>query len=33
VSGVTARYVRLTVGTPTQTTDGATRVYELRAFG
>ena len=33
VSGVTARYVRLTVGTPTQTTDAATRVYEFRAFG
>ncbi|GAA1028796.1 hypothetical protein GCM10009557_15130 [Virgisporangium ochraceum] len=33
VSGVSARYVRLAVGTPTQTTDGATRVYELRVFG
>ncbi|GHJ49262.1 hypothetical protein Cs7R123_66040 [Catellatospora sp. TT07R-123] len=27
------RYVRLTVQTPTQTTDGATRIYELRVLG
>ncbi|GAA2373466.1 GH92 family glycosyl hydrolase [Dactylosporangium salmoneum] len=27
------RYVKLTVGTPTQTSDGATRIYELRAIG
>lgn len=33
VSGVSARCVRLAVGTPTQTTDGATRAYELRVFG
>jgi hypothetical protein len=33
VSGVSARYVRLTVTTPTQTTGGATRIYELRAYG
>ncbi|WP_432841871.1 family 43 glycosylhydrolase [Dactylosporangium sp. CA-092794] len=33
VSGVSGRYVRLTVATPTQTSDGATRIYELRAFG
>jgi hypothetical protein len=33
VSGVSARYVRLAVGTPTQGADGAARVYELRAFG
>jgi hypothetical protein len=32
VSGVSARYVRLAVGTPTQNADGATRIYELRAF-
>jgi hypothetical protein len=30
---VAGRYIRLTVGTPTQTTDAATRIYELRAFG
>ncbi|GAA2591143.1 hypothetical protein GCM10010399_21970 [Dactylosporangium fulvum] len=33
VSGVSARYVRLNIVTPTQTTDAATRIYELRAFG
>ncbi|MFC4131864.1 GH92 family glycosyl hydrolase [Hamadaea flava] len=33
VSGVSGRYVRLNIQTPTQTTDGATRVYELRVFG
>ncbi|MDG6107374.1 family 43 glycosylhydrolase [Dactylosporangium aurantiacum] len=32
VSGVTGRYVRLNVGTPTQTTEIATRIYELRVF-
>lgn len=30
---VTARFVRLTVTAPTQNADGATRIYELRAFG
>ncbi|GAA3286370.1 GH92 family glycosyl hydrolase [Dactylosporangium vinaceum] len=29
---VTARYVRLNVITPTQTTDGAARIYELEAY-
>ncbi|MFI5915884.1 GH92 family glycosyl hydrolase [Dactylosporangium sp. NPDC051541] len=29
----TARYVRLNVTTPTQTADGATRIYELEAYG
>jgi hypothetical protein len=33
VSGVSARYVRLAASIPTQTTDGATRVYEFRAYG
>ncbi|MEC3993898.1 discoidin domain-containing protein [Actinacidiphila sp. DG2A-62] len=33
LSGVSARYVRLTVTTPTQTTDPATRIYELKVFG
>ncbi|GHJ48077.1 hypothetical protein Cs7R123_54190 [Catellatospora sp. TT07R-123] len=33
VTGVAARYLRLTVGTATQTTDTATRIYEFRAFG
>jgi hypothetical protein len=33
VAGVSGRYVRLNVGTPTQTTDAATRIYELRVFG
>ncbi|MFT7840295.1 family 43 glycosylhydrolase [Saccharothrix sp. BKS2] len=33
VSGVSGRHVRLDVGTPTGTTDGATRIYELRVFG
>ncbi|MBB5874671.1 hypothetical protein F4553_008123 [Allocatelliglobosispora scoriae] len=33
VSGVSGRYVRLAVSTPTQGADGATRIYELRAFG
>ena len=33
MSGVSGRYVRLNVTTPTQTTDTATRIYELRAFG
>jgi hypothetical protein len=32
VSGVSGRYVRLNVTTPTQSTDIATRIYELRAF-
>jgi predicted alpha-1,2-mannosidase len=33
VSGVSGRYVRLNITTPTQTTDTATRIYELRVFG
>ncbi|UWZ59881.1 discoidin domain-containing protein [Dactylosporangium aurantiacum] len=33
VSGVSGRYVRLNVTTPTQTADTATRIYELRVFG
>ncbi|MER7004206.1 GH92 family glycosyl hydrolase [Dactylosporangium sp. NPDC000555] len=33
VSGVSGRYVRLNIVTPTQTTDQATRIYELRVFG
>ncbi|NUR27291.1 MAG: endo-beta-N-acetylglucosaminidase [Catenulispora sp.] len=33
VGGVTARYVRLTVTKPTQTSDHATRIYELRVLG
>ncbi len=32
VTGLTARYVRLNVTTPTQSTDIATRIYEFRAF-
>ncbi|WP_238006636.1 family 43 glycosylhydrolase [Dactylosporangium sp. AC04546] len=32
LSGVSGRYVRLTVTTPTQTTDAATRIYELRVY-
>jgi hypothetical protein len=32
VSGVSGRYVRLNVATPTQTTEVATRIYELRVF-
>jgi hypothetical protein len=32
VTGVTARYVRLTITTPTQTTDPAARIYELKVF-
>ncbi|MBB5868463.1 putative alpha-1,2-mannosidase [Allocatelliglobosispora scoriae] len=30
---VSGRYVRLTINTPTQTTDAAARIYELRVFG
>jgi hypothetical protein len=30
---VSGRYVRLNITTPTQTTDTATRIYELRVFG
>jgi hypothetical protein len=33
VTGVSGRYVRLNITTPTQTTDTATRIYELRVFG
>ncbi|GAA4263101.1 GH92 family glycosyl hydrolase [Dactylosporangium darangshiense] len=33
VSGVSGRYVRLNVVTPTQNTDTATRIYELRVYG
>lgn len=33
VSGVSGRYVRLNVGTPTQGTEIATRIYELRVYG
>jgi hypothetical protein len=33
LSGTAARYVRLNVTTPTQTTDPATRIYELKVFG
>jgi hypothetical protein len=33
VNGISGRYVRLTVGTPSQGTDIATRIYELRVFG
>ncbi|MEU4198105.1 discoidin domain-containing protein [Kribbella sp. NPDC026611] len=32
LSGVTTRYLRLNITTPTQTTDPATRIYELKAF-
>jgi chitinase len=32
LSGVTARYVRLNITTPTQSTDPATRIYELKIF-
>lgn len=32
LSGVTARYLRLNITTPTQTTNPATRIYELKAF-
>jgi len=32
VTGVTARYVRLNITTPTQTTDPAARIYELKIF-
>ncbi|WP_432993348.1 family 43 glycosylhydrolase [Dactylosporangium sp. CA-233914] len=32
VSAVAGRYIRLDVGTPTQGADGATRIYELRAY-
>lgn len=33
VTGVSGRYVRLTVATPTQNTDTAARIYEFRVFG
>jgi hypothetical protein len=33
LTGISARYVRLNVTTPTQTTDPATRVYEFKVFG
>ncbi|MFJ2828030.1 discoidin domain-containing protein [Streptomyces sp. NPDC087263] len=33
LTGTSARYVRLNVTTPTQTTDPATRVYEFKVFG
>jgi hypothetical protein len=32
VSGITARYVRLNITTPTQGTDPAARIYELKVF-
>jgi F5/8 type C domain len=32
VSGVSARYVRLNITTPTQGTDPAARIYELKVF-
>ena len=32
LAGVTARYLRLNIATPTQTTDPAARIYELKAF-
>lgn len=32
LSGVTARYLRLNISTPTQGTDPAARIYELKAF-
>ncbi|MFC9842346.1 discoidin domain-containing protein [Streptomyces sp. NPDC060223] len=33
LTGTSARYVRLNVTTPTQTTDPATRIYEFKVFG
>lgn len=33
LTATSARYVRLNVTTPTQTTDPATRIYELKVFG
>lgn len=33
VAPVNARYIKLNVTTPTQTTDAATRIYELEVFG
>ncbi len=33
VSGFSARYVRLYITTPTQTTDSAARIYELELYG
>jgi chitinase len=33
LTGTSARYVRLNVTTPTQSTDPATRIYELKIFG
>jgi hypothetical protein len=33
LTGTSARYVRLNVTTPTQTTDPATRIYEVKVFG
>jgi len=33
LGGISARHVRLAVSAPTQSTGGATRIYELRAFG
>jgi hypothetical protein len=32
LAGVTARYIRLNITTPTQGTDPAARIYELKAF-
>ncbi|MBB5873742.1 putative alpha-1,2-mannosidase [Allocatelliglobosispora scoriae] len=32
ISTTPARYVRLTIATPTQTTDGAARIYEFEAY-
>jgi len=33
ITAATARYVRLNITTPTQTTDTAARIYELEAYG
>ena len=33
IAATTARFVRLNVTTPTQTADGAARIYELEVFG
>jgi hypothetical protein len=33
ITPVSARWIRLNITTPTQTTDGAARIYELQVFG
>lgn len=33
IPATSARYVRLNIATPTQTTDGAARIYELEVYG